>query len=419
MTGKASLFLVLGFSTLFFVMSRNITSYTADMEVNYYGYLNKTITHNLAISAANMAADVLFFNKAWLAGFGTKGGPGKSLNNGFIWVYVDTLNTYDRRLTCIANYQQIYWDTVIITLTPRNFAQYGNFYATFGSVKAATGDTFSGPFHVNDYLNITGTPVFLGRTTTLKGINPTTAKPKLLGGYESGINIPLDFDTSSIRLAAYSGGKIFKDTTGANRQTDVTLQFNSDGTVTYKININSSGWSTAITKPINTLAPNGVICAEKGNIYVSGTLNGRATIVATKFNSTSTSLGNIYITSDVKYNVNPATNSASTDMLGMCAEESVTLKYDAARGDIDIQASMFSKNKGLVIENYSSYPSAHNMRILGGVIAQTIQATASYDSYGNPIHGYSFVHKFDERFLKTTPPYFPQTRYYRIVSWYE
>lgn len=419
MTGKASLFLVLGFSVLFFMMSRNMSSYTADMETNFYGYLNKTITHNIAISAANMASNILFFNKGWTAGFGTRGGPGKSFNNGFIWVLVDTFNTYDRKLTCIANYEKIYWDTVIISLTPKNFAQYGNFYASFGGVSAATGDTFSGPFHVNDKLNVVGTPVFLGRTTTRLGINPASAKPKLLGGYESGISIPLDFDTASIRVAAYNGGKIFKDTTGANRQCDVTLLFNSNGTVTYRTNTNSAGWTAPITTPLTTLAPNGVICAQRGNVYVSGTVNGRVTVVATKFNSTATTLGNVYITSDIRYNVDPKVDPSSTDMLGLCAEESVTLTYLSTRLDVDIQASIFSKNKGLVIENYSSYPTIHNMRVLGGVIAQTVQATATYDSYNNPIKGYSFVHKFDERFLKQVPPYFPQTRFYRIVSWYE
>jgi hypothetical protein len=397
-------------------MSRNMSSFTQDMETNYYGYYIKTAAHNIAVSGANMAASVLFFNKGWTNGFGQDNA--KSLNGGFFWVKIDTINTYDRRLTCTSLYQGSR-DTVIIMLTPQNFAQYGNFYASFGGVYAATGDTFSGPFHVNDKLNISGTPVFLGRTTSRLGLNPTNAKPKLLGGYESGVNIPLDFDTSSIRIAAYSGGKIFKDTTGAKRQTDVDLQFNSDGSVTYKININNAGWSSAITKPLSTLAPNGVICAEKGNIYVKGVVNGRATIVATKYNSTSTSLGNIYITSDIKYNTNPVTNPESTDMLGMCAEESVTLTFVSTRGDIDIQASMFSKNKGLVIQSYDSYPSAHSMRVFGGVIANTVQATATYDYYGNPIRGYSFVHKFDERFMKIVPPYFPQTRFYKILSWYE
>lgn len=411
MAGKASLFLVLGFSMIFFVMSRNMISYTSDMETNYYGYYVRTISHNIAVSGANMASSQLFFDKTWSAGYTNLGISGGLLN-----VRVDTMNIYDRRITSTSSYQGAV-DTVIITLTPQNFAQYGNFYSTFGSVSAATGDTFSGPFHVNDYLNIVGTPVFLGRTTTKNGIKPSTAKPKLYGGYESGINIPLDFDTSSIRIAAYTGGKIFKDTTGANRQTDLDLQFNSDGTVTYKININNTSWTTAKTVALNTLAPNGVILAERGNVYLKGTVNGKATVVAMR--NGITAAGNVYITSDIRYNVNPLTNPSSTDMLGIVGEQSVTLSYDATRGDIDIHASMFIKNSGLVIQNYGSYPSAHNMRILGGVIASTVQATAHYNSSGYPDHGYSYVHKYDERFMKVVPPYFPQTRYYKILSWYE
>ena len=58
----------------------------------------------------------------------------------------------------------------IVWLEPKNFAQFGNFYDLFGNVWAATGDTFSGPFHTNDYLNTFGDPVWLGFTTSLKGV---------------------------------------------------------------------------------------------------------------------------------------------------------------------------------------------------------------------------------------------------------
>jgi len=411
MTGKASLFLVLGFSVIFFMMARNMNSVSGDMESNYYGYYYRSVAHNIAVSGANMAACQLFFDKTWIAGYTNVSFCGGTLN-----VRIDSVNTYNRQITSVSNYMN-FKDTVIVLMSPKNFAQYGNFFSSFGSVSAATGDTFAGPFHVNDYLNVVGKPVFTGKVTTRLGLNPSTSKPVLLGGYESGVNIPLDFDTTSIRLAAYNSGKIFKDTTGAGKNTDLDITFNSNGTVSYKININNVGYTGVRTVPLTTLAPNGVIYVEKGNIYVRGTVNGQATIVASKKGTSGS--GNVYITSDVKYNKDPQTDASSTDMLGMCGEQSVTLKYDATRGDIDIQASMFAQNSGFVVENYSSYPSAHAMRVYGGLIASTIGATATYNAYNQPTHGYSYVHRFDNRFLTVVPPYFPQTRYYKIISWYE
>ena len=130
----------------------------------------------------------------------------------------------------------------------------------------------------------------------------------------------------------------------------------------------------------------------------------------------------IHITGDVKYKDNPLINPNSTDMLGMVAEKNVQLDFDPTRGDISIQASMYSQNGGLVVDQYGKYPSAHNMNILGGVIGQNIEATAHYIWNGTqyvPDHGYSYVHKFDQRFLTTVPPFFPKTKYYKILSWLE
>ncbi len=68
------------------------------------------------------------------------------------------------------------------------------------------------------------------------------------------------------------------------------------------------------------------------------------------------------------------TNPACDDMLGMVAENKVTVTYDNSRGDINIHASIFSQKDGLVIERYNDYTSAHNMNLVGGIIGQKLQA---------------------------------------------
>ena len=57
-------------------------------------------------------------------------------------------------------------------------------------------------------------------------------------------------------------------------------------------------------------------------------------------------------------------------------------------------------------------------QILGGIIAHDVRVTAHYNSVG-PYEGYKFIHTYDERFLHSVPPFFPHTKNYEVVSWYE
>ena len=68
---------------------------------------------------------------------------------------------------------------------------------------------------------------------------------------------------------------------------------------------------------------------------------------------------------------------------------------------------------GLVTQSFLG-----NWYILGGVIAKTTRVTATY-SGSNPVRGLRFNHRFDERFYTVTPPAFPNTRNFEVVSWYE
>lgn len=415
MGGKVSLLLILGFSGIFALMGRSLLNFSNEASDNFYDYYTGTRAHNIAVSGANMAANKLFLNKAWLTGF-----DDLAIDGGTLDVIVDTFETYNRRVYSIGNYGGIS-DTVIVTLEPKNFAQYGNFYDQ-NNAWWATGDTLRGPFHTNDYLKTYGRPVFLGYATTTKGVKlyNSNAFPEFQGGLETGVYIPLEFDTSLIRVAAYDNGKIFRDTTGSNKITDVKIELKGNGNIEYSLNIDNNGWTPNVTTPLSTLAPNGVIYVEKGNVYIKGTLNGQLSVVATRKGSSYA--GKIHITDDVRYNTDPRIYSTSTDMLGLIAEQNVQLDFDASRGDIDIQASIYSQNDGLVIENYQNYPGASNMNLLGGIIGKKLRATATYGWNGQDYyvtHGYSYVHNFDERFYEQVPPFFPKTKYFKIVSWLE
>lgn len=418
MGGKVSLILVMSFSVLFALFGRNILNSSVTVTENFSDYYSNARAHSIAISGANMAINKLFLDKNWMTGI-----PNLPFSNGTLNVNIDTIGYDSRKITSVGEYNGK-TKTVEIVLEPENFAIFGNFYNVMGNVWWATGDTLQGRFHTNDYLNCWGDPVFMGPATTSKTVKlkDKYSHPEFHGGKLENIDaIPLEFDTAAIRIAAYQNGKIFRDTTNKGKATYVDLNFLADGNVQYKIKIGTAGWTTTKTVPLTTLAPNGVIYVEKGNITVQGTLNGRATIVASQ-KGTDATLGQIQIANSIQYAANPLSDPNSDDMLGMVAENKVRVLYDDSRGDINIHASIFSQKDGLVIDNYSNYDKAYKMNLVGGFIGQKVQPTAYYeleDGKWVPKYGYSYVHKFDTRFTKVRPPFFPGTKYFRIVSWYE
>ena len=462
MGGKAAILLVLAFSLIFLFFGHRFNTLSTQSIDNLTDYYIETKAHNIAVSAANIAANQLFNNKAWEAGF-----TNISFDGGTFNVYVSNFfTTFGKAIIChippgnpdaqktlsIPNaavpahlahgdhlgpcdttaiddemaiiiaegtFMGIH-QVVTLELRPSYFSKFGNFYKNISALPA-TGDTFNGPFHLNAKMKTWGTPVFWGKVTTLNGLTKlgSPRDPKFYGGFESGVDIPLEFDTTGMRSAAAGDGRIFKDTTGAGQRTDVRLYFNADGTVEHSFKIGAGPWSASQTTPITTLAPNGTIYVERGNIYTKGTVNGRVTIIAAKKGLAGT--GEVWQEDDLLYSDDPRINPNSTDILGIVAEENIRLQYnDSTQGnDIITQDSMFSLNGDVGPETaLIDHPSLNRWKILGGVIADDIRFTARYNAAG-PFKGYKFVHTYDERFMTYVPPNFPHTRNYEVVSWYE
>lgn len=412
MGGKVSILLVMLFSALFALFGRNILKSSVAMTDNFATYFNSIKAQSIAISGANMAINQLFLNKNWLTGYSNVGYASGNLN-----VDIDTIGWNDRKIVSIGTFNGIS-KKVEIRLEPENFALFGNFYNVCNAWWA-TGDTLQGRFHTNDFIKCYYKPVFLGPATSVKGVKLYNASshPEFHGGTEIVNNIPIKFDTASIRTAAYNSGKIFRDTTNSGKTVTVDLTFLSTGQVKYRLKLGTGAYTGYRTVNLTALSPNGVIYVEKGNINVEGVLDGRATIVASQKGASDA--GRINITNSITYKDNPLTNPSCDDMLGMVAEHSVHVTENTSRGNININAAIFSQKDGLVIDNYSHYPTAYKMNLVGGIIGETLQATADYDGSGNPIHGYSYIHRYDTRFEKVRPPYFPSTDHYRIVTWYE
>lgn len=419
MGGKASILMVLGFSMIMLIFSYNYSRLTVGAVDNEVQYYKETIAQNIAISGANIGANQLFLSKTWSSGF-----TNVSFNGGRFTVTVSTSGDL-KTVTSVGTYEGVS-KTVRVILRPSYYAKFGNFYSSM-SAQPATGDTFFGPFHVNSTMYTYGTPVFWGKTTS-KGklsMGGVPKDPKFYGGYESGIDIPLEFDTTGMRSAAQAGGKVFMDTLNKKYDINISLQFNADASVTWKYSRNDGKniWTAPRTESLSTLAPNGIIYIEKGNLYVKGTVNGRYTVVASSRGSSKS--GFVYQQDDIIYNVNPVTNPASTDILGIVAEKDVRIEYNADTRwqDVKTHASIFSL-KGSVGPADSLISQAYlgTWEINGGIIAKTTRQTATYGTVGGksvPIKGLKVKHIYDERFRDYVPPYYPNTKHYEIVSWFE
>lgn len=460
MGGKAAILLVLGFSMIFLVVGQNFLGITNRAVDNVSKYYNDTQAYNIAIAGANMAANEIFMNKTWEAGY-----DNLSFAGGTIDVYVSNPQgvssgkvtichrppgnpTAEKTLSLPASAIPAHLahgdvlgacgsepasntiativvegtfggvtKTINVQLQPSNFAKFGNYYSSI-SAMPATGDTFHGPFHVNGTLSTWGSPVFLGKASSKGGLSKSgSGAPVFNAGYQTGVDVPLQFDTTGLRTKA--GTAVFRGTSSPNKGVDVRLYFNNDGTITYSKKPEGGSWTANTTVALTTFAPNGVIYVEKGNIWTKGTLDGNVTIVASKKGRNG--FGNVYFEDDIRYLDNPRTNPSSNDMLGVIAEQDIRIDDNSTtRGkNIYTEASMFAMNgnigpeDGLVTQSFLG-----NWYILGGVIAKTTRVTATY-SGSNPVRGLRFNHRFDERFYTVTPPAFPNTKNFEVVSWYE
>ncbi|MBU0474511.1 MAG: hypothetical protein KKF62_10135 [Bacteroidetes bacterium] len=408
MGGKGAILLVLSFSVLFLVLGSKFNWLATNSVDNLTVYYSETRAHNIAVSAANLAANAIFFDGSWDEGF-----DDIDFNEGKISVVVTDVGD-EKLLTCTGTYNDVSKE-VKIRFKPSNFAKFAYYMNLFGGAdKFVTGDTIWGPFHTNGKLTTVGSPVFMGKATTKLGLKMFAPKdPKFYGGYESGVDVPFEFDTTGIPSAAATGGKLYP----AGPQ-DVRLIFNSDATVTHSTSPSGSGvWSAAVTEPMSTFAPNGVVWNPKGNLYVSGTVNGKYTIGVGI--SSGIGSGNVYIEDDLVYRTDPIEDPTCTDMLGIVSGNNVFISdLPANYHDVNIHASILASKGGLSVENLNTFPNGGDLYIAGGIIGYQNQSFGLY-SGTSLTNGFHLKLKYDERFMVASPPHFPLTDGFEIVSWFE
>jgi len=442
MSGKASLFVVVGFTLLFMITLQNYGSITNRSVDNYIEYCNKTVAHNIALSAANIVANQVYripmqgaSNSGWCDFQGGR----------MQWSVSNWVNRI-RTLTAIGEYGGE-TSLIQIQVTPNSFSRYAYFSEheranpSGGYIWWMGKDVVDGPFHTQDNLRVATHPKFLGESTSHFGeliyqTNKATDSPIITGLYQPGLSLPIpDNSISELLAPAKAGGKFFNLTsTSSIRYSGFSLTFNSNGTITYIISgykKSGSSWvawnPTDSTKTVSgpTLAPNGVIYLggnfkdKNGNnleidMRMKGTVAGQYTVA---------SEGNVWLDDDIVFKTDPQIDPTSTDLLGICAKDYVWIsKTDPNRNDINIQAAIFCQEGGFGAEDYNDYDSRWGPRgdinLLGGVSQSWRQPVGTFS--GESIRtGYAKKYTYDRRLLSKSPPFFPGTGLFRLVSWYE
>lgn len=404
MAGKAALFLVVGFSLIFLAIGKNFGGLSTSAVDNLSDYYTETVAHDIAVSGANMAANRIFFDPTWTAGYSNI-----NYQNGSMNASVTVLDAFKniRKITSTGTFNGK-TETVSVILQPSKFSKFAYYSISEGSsIYWISSDTVWGPFHTQDYLRVSGNPVFWGKATTKRNVvkNPSSSKPKFYGGFEKGVDLPLPLDgVAQMETYADAGGYKFtgKDT--------VYLTFAVDS---IKVKY---AWNGATTTYLtSSLSSNGVIFAKDAVIRLKGTVSGQYSVVA----SGSSPKGKIFLDDDIVYNSDPRVNPASEDILGIIAKNQILVTENAANNsDINIHGSIYSESAGFGAQNYDTRPVSGNINLLGGIIQNTRQAVGTFS--GSTInHGFAKRYRYDDRLMFSSPPMYPGTGSFEIVSWLE
>jgi hypothetical protein len=415
--------MVMGFNIIFATMGFTISNVSDWAYKNYVGYYERTVARQIGGSAANIAASDLTFTPNWRVGTSNASTyTNIPLMGGTYTITTTDMDSARVRINVIARYDSItYTDTLMLGLS--NFSKFAYFSRSEGSINWASGDTVWGPFHTQDKMKIDGNPVFEGRTTALNGYTKTTgSKPQFLGGFQSGVNIPLPAGFTSLDSVAKLNGLWL------HGKKDIYIHLRSDGTISLRYN----AWSTAPFRilKVDSLPFCGVIGIDSCNVHIKGTLKGRLTISCSQSGMSSTAAGNFWLDSSIVYKSDPIVYPDSIDMLGLVCTNGLWIKdtaYNNTNG-FTLQASMLSITSGLGAEHYDTRGPGGTkgycgqINLLGGIQQYQRQAVGTIG--GSPPNtyiasGFGKNYKYDNRLMIMSPPMYPTTGAYEVLSWFE
>ncbi len=427
MVGKGTLLVILGFSLIFGIAGQYWTRESTSAVDNYIQYYGQANVYNIAVAGANIGCDSLF-NDVNATGLSVSG---KFAGGNYLATLAPVaLHSAEYMLQSVGTYSDYtgdYTDTVQVLLTRRSYSQWEFFSMKENGIYWKTGDTVTGPMATDDSLYVSGTPVFKGQVSSKLGLSTSLpATPDFLAGFQSGVG----YNMASVTPTGNQAGRKFKNTnTSGSYDVYLNLSYNSttNKTDVSYYTITKQGWNSIrepssgdSVLPLSAFAPNGVLAVSNGNVHIQGVLSGQLTVVALQGALGSSNSGNIYIDNNITYEHNPLTDPASTDMLGLVAQNNVTLT--ASQQSVDIDAAIYAENGSF---SYSGAQTQHlgssaYINLLGSIANYSRGGVGTFDAYTNQtLTGYNKNYMYDKRLANTAPVDFPYTGTFGVMTWRE
>jgi len=406
MGGKAILFLIVGIGSLMMVTILNLNKFSTSVFDNSVNHFEVGIAKVIAESGLNLAASNLSRNGDW-----------EPVGSPYSYMGTDNLKIITRDsngvkiVTSIGSYKGK-THTVEIKIKMANFSEYAYFSNIEGAIWWTGTDSVFGPFHTNDDLFVQGHPYFAGPTTSHGGIvqyytDQATDEPTIVGSYTSGITIAIPTNgIKGLSSKASAGGYVFSG------HPEVFVEFVSDS-IKYKFS-ETDPYTTVLS---NTLAPNGIIYVDNGDLRIKGTVKGKWSIGSNQ---------SVYLDDDIVYADVPDPSNkydTSTDLLGILALNDVIITDNKENSeDININAAIYCETGGFTAENYGTRDPAGSINLIGGITQEHREKVGEFTVSGSTktiVSGFSRNYKYDNRLQRMVPPYFPNTNTFKIVSWLE
>jgi hypothetical protein len=106
-------------------------------------------------------------------------------------------------------------------------------------------------------------------------------------------------------------------------------------------------------------------------------------------------------------------------MLGIISQKNVWMTDNAANhDDIRIDGSIYCAKGGFGSENFEKRPASGYIHLYGGIIQDTRRSVGT-GTLNNLVSGFYKKYRYDERLMNASPPFYPGTGAFEIVSWYE
>ena len=304
-------------------------------------------------------------------------------------------------------------------LRSETFAQFCQFVGGSTDAELATGDSLYGPVHANGHIKIGGDTWFGGKVTSSEDdlIVKEGTSPVFAAGYELGVSevsyASAGEVAAGLTAEAQSGGVYCGTFAGKDAGYEVVLGRDGvAGRLSYRRTTTGAGGSSLPWTDVDVWGTNGVFWFELP-ILISGTLDGEITVGCA---------GDVLIVDDIRYSDSSAglgPDPGCNDMLGVVAMGDIVVADTAPNeNDCELHGHFMSLSGGFTAEAYNQGSPRGDIIVWGGIAEANGEPVGKYGVTG-VISGYNRDFHFDARLMSKSPPYYPLTGRYVIVSWDE